>query len=113
QVNAHRLIVHNRYHNHWNFRQLRIGFELVEYRPTVTVRHDNIQGDDHRTNLPGKPESFFTTPGSNDIEIHLGKEARHKIANRRVVVDHEDRVLVSFHRWNRLRSIAASCRLRG
>src|SRR5947207_12006268 len=86
QINAHRLVVHNRYHNHWDFCQLRIGFELVEYRPTVTVRHYNIQRDDHRMNLPGKTESFFATPGSNDIEIHLGKETRHKIPNCRVVI---------------------------
>src|SRR6266478_6065256 len=69
QIQAPGLVVHNGDHNHRNLRQFRIILEPMEKGPSVTSRHDYIEGDQERTNLLGQAEAFFSVGGRNHMEI--------------------------------------------
>src|SRR6267154_6455660 len=72
QVQAPGLVVHNGDHNHRNLGQFRITLEPAEKGPSITFRHDYVEGNKERTNLLGKPETFFSVGGGNHMEVQLG-----------------------------------------
>src|SRR5882724_8890249 len=54
QVQAPGLVVHDGDHNHRNLRQFRIALEPIEKGPSITFRHDYVEGNKERTNLLGQ-----------------------------------------------------------
>src|SRR6266404_1086378 len=64
-------------------------------------------------NLLGKPNSFFSIRGGDHVEIQFCQEARHKIADRRVVVYYQNRFQAGFGLTRCRRNLAGTLWQRG
>src|SRR5260370_41381151 len=110
QVQSPGLVIHDGDHDHRYLRQVRVILQPIQNSPPIAFKHDNVRGDKQRAKLLGEAEAFFSVRGGNSPEIQFRQEARHQVANGRVVVYYQNRIQVCFRLWQCARNVARSLR---